>query len=228
MTSPVAPPLPLSRLMREGSQAEHTEAEGSSFMAALLDGRVAPAGYAAYLSAYAPVYAALERVGRTLADTGSPDPIAAAVWDPRLERGAALDSDLRAFGLDPAAVSAAPPLAAVRAYVDRLDEAAAWGGLFVAHHYTRYLGDLSGGQAIGRIIARTYGLEDGDGTAFYRFGAIGKSKPYKDSYRARLDALHLDAVDASRVLEEVRVAFRLNQAIFAELGEDLPRHLRAD
>lgn len=63
--------------MREGSQAEHTEAEASSFMAELLAGRVNKRGYAA---------------------------------------------------------------------------------LYIAHHYTRYLGDLSGGQAIGRM-------------------------PYKDAYR---------------------------------------------
>ncbi|UMG93276.1 biliverdin-producing heme oxygenase [Nocardioides sp. TF02-7] len=43
--------------------------------------------------------------------------------------------------------------------------------------------------------------------------------PYKDGYRARLDALGLSAEDVERVVAEVKVAFRLNQALFAELGE---------
>ena len=39
---------PLSTVMREGSQAEHTAAEGSSFMTELLAGRISEAGYAVY------------------------------------------------------------------------------------------------------------------------------------------------------------------------------------
>jgi hypothetical protein len=77
----------------------------------------------------------------------------------------------------------------------------------VAHHYTRYLGDLSGGQAIGRIIGREFGLDGGVGTAFYSFSEVPKPKLYKDAYRARLDALPLDDVQRARVL--ARLAPRL-------------------
>ena len=40
---------------------------------------------------------------------------------------------------------------------------------FVAHHYVRYLGDLSGGQIIARRLAPVY---DGLGLRFYSFGEI--------------------------------------------------------
>ena len=96
---------------------------------------------------------------------------------------------------------------------------------FVAHHYTRYLGDLSGGQAIGRILDRTFEL-DGAGIAFYAFPEIPKPKVYKDGYRARLDALGLTAEEQERVVTEVKTAFRLNQALFAELGENLEAYAR--
>lgn len=217
--------VPLSRLLREGSQAEHTEAESSSFMSSLLEGRMRSEGYAAYLLAMAPVYGALESVGRELVLGGTAqDPVAAAVWDPLLERGTALDSDLRYWVGDGwRARSSAGP--AVTAYVERLEESADSGGRFVAHHYTRYLGDLSGGQAIGRIITRTYDLQHGAGTAFYRFPGIAKPKPYKDGYRSRLDALALDAVQREDVLDEVRLAFRLNHAVFTELGAHLEEYL---
>ena len=43
----------------------------------------------------------------------------------------------------------------------------------LAHAYVRYLGDLSGGQFIRRKLAKTYGLEDGQGLTFYEFGKLG-------------------------------------------------------
>ena len=53
--------------------------------------------------------------------------------------------------------STPPPPTAYRARL--LEQAAEWAALLVAHHYTRYLGDLSGGQAIGRILDRTFELD---------------------------------------------------------------------
>ena len=93
----------------------------------------------------------------------------------------------------------------------------------VAHHYTRYLGDLSGGQAVGKVLDRTFGL-GGAGLAFYEFPM--RPKPYKDSYRTRLDGLGLDADEIGRAVDEVKVAFGLNQALFDELAENLPAYRR--
>jgi heme oxygenase (biliverdin-producing, ferredoxin) len=215
----------LSTAMREGSRAEHEAAEGSAFMADLLDGGLVAQAYTDYLLRYRVVYAALEQALRDHAA----DPLVAAVHDPALERLGAIDGDLAhwAPGADPAAPVDSP---AATAYRDRIVEAAdqaaaGWGGALVAHHYTRYLGDLSGGQAIGRVLDRTFDL-DGAGTAFYGFTDIPRPKPYKDAYRARLDDLGLDAADVDRIVAEVKVVFGLNQAVFAELGADLDRYRR--
>ncbi len=206
---------PLSALMREGSRVQHTAAETSSFMGELLAGRVNEKGYADYLLRLRKVYLALESVGRDLATN---DAIAAAVHDVALERLAAIDADLAVWapGVDTEAVESA----AADAYVARIEATRAWGGLYAAHHYTRYLGDLSGGQAIGRLLDRFFEL-DGDGVDFYEFTEIPKPKPYKDGYRARLDALDLDPAEKIRIVEEVQVAFGLNQALFEELGARL-------
>ncbi|TQL70112.1 heme oxygenase [Nocardioides albertanoniae] len=209
---------PLSTLMRDGSRAEHTAAEGSSYMASLLDGQVNEQGYADYLLRLRQVYAALESVGRDLAAT---DPIAAAVHDPVLERLAAIDADLDHWA--PGAVAVDSPAATT--YVARIEASREWGGLYAAHHYTRYLGDLSGGQAIGRTLDRTFEL-GGAGIAFYAFAEVSKPKPYKDGYRARLDGLGLDADQKARVVDEVKVAFGLNQAIFEELSGRLEAYRR--
>lgn len=205
----------LSSLLRTGSQAEHTAAESSSFMSELLAGRVNAAGYAHYLVLLRRVYEALEGTAATL----TMDPLAAAVIDPVIERLAAIDADLDHWGR----VEVASP--AADAYVDRIRASGSWGGLFVAHHYTRYLGDLSGGQAIGRILSREFGL-DGVGVAFYEFAGVPKPKLYKDAYRSRLDALPLDVAERERVLAEVKTVFSLNGGLFAELTTHLPTYAR--
>jgi heme oxygenase len=204
--------------MREGSQAEHRAAEASPFVSELLEGRVDEQGYAAYLRRLRVVYAALESAVRASHD----DPTVAAVHDPALERLAAIDADLDHWAPGGDRTVHSP---AADAYRARLRDATSWGGLLVAHHYTRYLGDLSGGQAIGRVLDRTFGL-GGRGLAFYDFPGIPRRKPYKDAYRARLDGLRLTTDERHRVVVEVRTAFRLNQALFAELGLDLAAYAR--
>jgi heme oxygenase len=210
---------PLSTAMRDGSKIEHEAAENSTFMSELLAGRINEAGYAAYLLRLRVVYDALESVGRTHHE----DPLVGAVHDQDLERLAALDADLDhwAPGGDREVDS---PAAA--AYAGRiLGTAPEWGGLYVAHHYTRYLGDLSGGQAIGRILDREFDL-GGRGIAFYAFPAVPKPKPYKDAYRARLDALGTTPEEKARIVTEVQAAFQLNRALFAELGDQLSQFAR--
>ncbi|MFT4288867.1 heme oxygenase (biliverdin-producing) [Nocardioides sp.] len=206
----------LSAAMREGSRAEHEAAEHSSFFEELLAGRINEAGYAAYLRRYRIVYAALEETTRASAG----DPAVAAVFDPGLERLALLERDLAFWD----SVTAADPVEspAATAYAARIRAAAAeWAPLLVAHHYTRYLGDLSGGQAIGRLLTRHFDLDGTAGVAFYDFASIEKPKIYKDGYRARLDALGLSEAEIGRVVEEVKLAFSLNQAIFEELGAQI-------
>lgn len=206
---------PLSVAMKEGSAVEHDAAEQSPFVSELLAGRVNAAGYADYLRRLRVVYDALERAVRNRRG----DPLVAAVYDPALERLAAIDADLEYW--EPGAPHEVESGAA-RNYGDRI-AGASWGGALVAHHYTRYLGDLSGGQIIGKFLDRTFGL-GGAGLAFYEFPV--RSKPYKDAYRDRLDELPLHGDDVVRVVDEVKAAFGLNQAVFDELGDNLPRYLR--
>lgn len=206
---------PFSVAMKEGSTAEHEAAEHSPYVSELLSGRVNRRGYADYLLRLRVIYEALEAAVRAHRD----DPLVAAVYDPSLERLAAIDADLSYWAPGAARQIDSP---AARAYRDRL-AGATWGGALVAHHYTRYLGDLSGGQAIGRILDRTFGL-DGAGLAFYDFPV--RAKPYKDAYRARLDDLDLDDDDIDRAVDEVRAAFNLNQALFNELAGNLTIYRR--
>lgn len=205
----------LSVAMKEGSAAEHDAAEQSTFVAELLAGQINEVGYAEYLLRLRVIYQALESAVRAHCD----DPLVAAIYDPALERVAAIDADLQHWAPGTGHDVDSP---AAQRYRDRVVEAS-WGGAVLAHHYTRYLGDLSGGQAMGRILGREFGLED-RGLAFYEFPV--RIKPYKDRYRDRLDGLALDPADVDRVVDEVRIAFGLNQAVFDELATELPRFRR--
>jgi len=203
----------LSVAMRDGSAAEHREAEGSEFVERLVAGELAVEGYVEYLVRLRTVYAALESVGQMLRN----DPIAGGFIDSDLDRVAAINADL-AYWAPEGAPSVVSP--AADAYAARILASAQWGGLYIAHHYTRYLGDLSGGQVIGKVLSRTFEL-DGRGVDFYEFTEIPKPKPYKDAYRLRLDGLALERADKDRVVDEVKVAFQLNHAVFEELAGQL-------
>lgn len=209
----------LSVRMREGSMAEHQDAENSTFMAALLNLELNAAGYAEYLARMLRVYQALEVTGRSLAD----HPVAGAVVDSALDRVAALKADLAFWsrGHGPKGISPATD-----AYEARILHTLSEPELYVAHHYTRYLGDLSGGQVIGKKLAREYGLVDGQGTEFYLFRQIPKPKIYKDRYRATLNTLPVTEAQADRIVQEVRRVFNLNGALFGELGTELADYRR--
>jgi heme oxygenase len=110
-------------------------------------------------------------------------------------------------------------LPATREYVARVSSI---GGIedvrLLAHHYTRYLGDLSGGQAIGVLVRRHYGLTE-EQTRFYLFAKIKAVVPFKENYRAAVDNLEITDEELLVLVAEVRAAFKLNQQLFIELGD---------
>jgi heme oxygenase (biliverdin-producing, ferredoxin) len=196
----------LSAVMRAASQEEHDVAERSPFFSELLGGGLGKEAYAAYLRRLRTVYAALEEAVRD----HRRDPLIAPFYDLGLERLPAIDADLRCW-CDGLAGSFDSP--AAESYRHRLESSS--GAALLAHHYTRYLGDLSGGQVIGHTLDRVFNL-GGTGLALYSFPMSPKS--YKDSYRNRLDTLNPPSEQVNIVLSEVKLAFRMNQALLDELG----------
>ncbi|UED83806.1 heme oxygenase (biliverdin-producing) [Streptomyces profundus] len=207
---------PFSTQIREASQAQHTEAENSTFMSDLLSGRLGVSAYRRYTEQLWFVYRALEGVTDTLAG----DPVAAPFLRPELFRTSALERDLDHLHEGADWRSSLRPLPATETYAARVLEVAnGWPGGYVAHHYTRYLGDLSGGQVIRSIAEKTWGFEHkGDGVRFYVFDGIANPASFKREYRALLDAVPVDAPERLRIVDECRRAFALNTALFADLA----------
>jgi heme oxygenase (biliverdin-producing, ferredoxin) len=211
-------PSPFSVVIRTASHQQHTEAENSSFMSDMLGGRLGVAAFRSYTEQLWFVYRALESAADALAE----DPIAGPFLrlHPRLARVPALERDLDHLS-GPGWRARLAPLPATEAYAARVAECAQGRpGGYVAHHYTRYLGDLSGGQVIRGTAEATWGFaRKGDGVRFYVFEAIGNPAAFKREYRALLDALPADDMEKQRVVDECKHAFSLNTAVFRELGE---------
>ena len=200
-------------MLRAATAPQHREAESRSFISRLMAGELNLGSYTAYLGQYAHIYQALEA---RVPSAGDPAPLG----DDSLARLAAIESDLRALGVDDWREQH-PALAATSAYVARLESLPRDDvPRYLAHHYTRYLGDLSGGQAIGALVARHYGATD-DQLAFYRFDAIESPVVFKRAYREAVDALDFSAEDDEALVDEARVAFELNAGLFDALDAHL-------
>ena len=206
--------ISFSAALRERTWGSHGDSEGAAFMTDLMKGRGTRDDYIALVAQHYFVYQALEAAAARFAN----DPAVIPFLSPALTRMPALEADLEfLLGAD-WSPRIAPLPTAVR-YVDRIDAIAAegWGGGFVAHHYTRYLGDLSGGQHIGKVMQRHFGFET-NGIGFYLFDEIANPSEFKSRYRDELDAADWDAAEQERVIGEVLLAYRLNTELFTDLA----------
>ncbi len=219
MTAPTEQQAPapgattLSDALRAGTREEHRAAERSAFVERLVDGRLPLAGYADLAAQQHAIYTALEAAGERLRTAGADGGLVMA----ELVRVPAIEADL-AHLVGPHWRDRVRVLPATAAYVERLHAVGGSLARYAAHAYTRYLGDLSGGQVLRTMLQRHHGLGEA-GVAFYDFPLVHRLKPFKDVYRERLDALDLTAAERDAVVAEAKVAFDLNRAVFADLAE---------
>lgn len=202
----------LSGLLRARTLPAHAEVERSPSMTALAEGRVTTEGLVALLSRLLPVYEALEAAAARC----SGDPRVGRFMRPELDRAARLRADL--LHLTGSADVVATPASC--AYAGRIAQVGAAG--FVAHHYTRCLGDLSGGQVVRASLERRLGLTDGAGASFFAFPGVRLAE-LRQEYRGWLDAAPFTEAEREELVEEALVAYRLNADIAAELDADLGR-----
>jgi heme oxygenase len=203
-----------SARLRDETRDYHERAESSPFIVAYFAGRMPIEGYAALQAQLWFVYQALESSAHELRG----DPVVGPFLDPRLDRLASLDVDLRAL-LGDDWRDRVEPGPATRAHADRIVELArTWPAGYVAHHYIRYLGDLSGGRALGARARRLYGLGE-DGVRFYRFDGIDSPREFKEAYRRLLDDAPWSEDERSHIVDEARAGFRMTEAMFRELDQ---------
>ncbi|GAB4582659.1 biliverdin-producing heme oxygenase [Nocardia sp. IFM 10818] len=208
---------PFSTLIRTATERQHEEAEHSTFMRDLLGGALGVEAFYRYTAQLWFVYAALEKHSAELAE----NPVAGPFIRPELARLQSLEADLAHLG-GAGWRDELTALPATAAYAARIEECArSFPAGYVAHHYTRYLGDLSGGQVIRGTAEKLWDLpKKGDGVRFYVFDGISNPAAFKREYREQLDQLPVGGPEVEQVLDEARLAFTLNTEVFRELGAE--------
>lgn len=209
--------MAFSEMIRLATAGAHRGAERNGFLMALLGGDLPVEAYGRLIVQHRSIYKALESFNWAMAQ----DEVAGEFVQDDVIRLPALDRDLNAvLGADWRDRPEAMPVPATLEYCDRIREVGHnWPAGWVAHQYVRYLGDLSGGFHVGARIESVFGLDASNGTAFYDFPKVDDPQAWKDAYRQRLDKAPWDDAERERVVEEILEAYRLNTAIFEQLGE---------
>ena len=204
--------MKFSKEIKEGTKKSHSAAENTAFVKSFLRGVISKESYRTLVSDLYFVYSALEEDFKIFKN----DPVLGALYLPELERVTALETDLRYY-YGPIWRSIVEPSEACQRYVNRIHEVAkSEPELLIGHHYTRYLGDLSGGQILKGIAQKALNLKD-EGLSFYEFGKIDDAKIYKTKYRSILDELPLTESQQNAIITEANYAFRLNMYMFEQL-----------
>ena len=205
--------MTFSKELKIGTKKSHSAAENTSFVRSFLRGVVSKESYKKLVSDLYFVYSAMEEEVENLKD----HPIIGQIQLSDLNRVDALEQDLR-FYYGPIWRSIITPSEACNQYVNRIREVAKnEPELLVGHHYTRYLGDLSGGQILKGIAKKALALGDGQGLKFYDFEKIEDAKAYKAGYRGILDGLPITEHQSNAIIVEANYAFRLNMYMFDTL-----------
>ena len=198
--------------LKEGTKESHSAAENTKFVASFLRGVVDYEEYRKLLTNFYYVYDTMEQRIRE-----TEDPMVQAIKSEDLERKEAIERDLEYYyGSD--WKDKQIPSEACNTYCHRINEIAEKDPyLLIAHHYTRYIGDLSGGKILKEIAARVLKPPVGKGLDFYEFPSIPDAKAFKQNYRAVLDNLGTDSSQENALITEANYAFRLNMYMFDEI-----------
>ena len=193
--------------LKEGTKVSHSAAENTKFVSSFLKGVVSRDNYKQLTANFYYVYRAMEEEIDKLDDF--------PLHDKLLNRTNKLEQDLRYY-YGVMWRDKIQPSQSTKNYVKRIQVIAQQTPyLLVAHHYTRYMGDLSGGQILASITKKALNLTT-EGLKFYEFD-IPNMKEYKDKYRQSLNDLNMSEVQTSMLIDEANYAFKLNMLLFDEL-----------
>lgn len=203
----------LASALRHSTMKVHKSAERCGFVKSLFHGTCSNKDYLQYLLSLQSIYAALEQ---GLKDNSSHADVAPIFFE-QLFRSQALKSDIVIWQAKEAAELRPKVRTAAQAYADRVRALAnSMPALLVGHAYVRYLGDLSGGQALAEALVRnghTSGLE------FYRFENV-EPMEMKNTFREALDKIGGQSPAlAIPICEEAELAFHLTSSLFTAIEE---------
>ncbi|CEP16478.1 hypothetical protein [Parasitella parasitica] len=219
----------LASAMKEGTKIVHAAAENNIFTKRFLSGSISTDEYGRYINSLYFIYK-YGIMREDLLAQHKENPIIKLAYFPfELTRESSLIKDLEYYyGKDRIAEltdfkNATP---AVKAYVKGLKDAAERNpALLIAHSYSRYLGDLSGGQILAKRLKKhvlkrdviNANWDSHRGLEFYHFEHILNHNEFKNLYRQRLDESPVTQYVKDLIVAEAIYSFELNIALFDEI-----------
>jgi heme oxygenase len=201
-------PISVVKALYLRTKTLHVEAERTGIIRDLLRGEADLEGYTLLLRNLLPAYRALEQGLERHRDSKGLRQIA----NFRLKRAPAIESDLVAI-CGKRWSHDLPLLDVGKLYASQIAKAAEGDGArLIAHAYTRYLGDLSGGRILQRLLARSLKLRPSE-LSFYDFPLFSDLDALKADYRKALDQAGAHAPNGDAIVEEGAVAFSQNIAL---------------
>ncbi|XP_046846198.1 uncharacterized protein LOC124439942 [Xenia sp. Carnegie-2017] len=194
---------------------KHRQTTKAPFIKAIMKGKLDVDSYKLFMYNMYFLYKVMEEEG----DRHREDPKVKHVYFPKeLRRTPEIIKDLEYYyGSD--WKGKMKPMTTIRKYIARLrqlgDEEPM---LLLAHQFTRYLGDMEGGQIMKKIVRKTFQLTGSNGVCFYEFANIPNLSDFKKVYRTHFDSLNLGKKDADRMVEESLKSFDFHIEFFAELA----------
>jgi heme oxygenase len=205
----------LIALLRGGTRELHVQAERSGIVRKILQGHASALGYAMYLRNLLPAYRMLE--GEL--DRHRSAPAIRNLVRPEIYRSHALELDL--LSIHGPQWRELPVLPSASRYERQISASTRAGALrLIGHAYTRYLGDLSGGQVMKRLLAKTLSL-NAEQMRFHAFPAIADIESFKCEYCSAIDLVGTMVDDVEPVIVEAKRAFELNIALSNEIAREV-------
>ncbi len=210
----------LASQLREGTKQSHTMAENTAYMKCFLKGIVEKEPFRKLLANLYFVYTTLEAELFRHRNHH----VVGFIYFPELNRQASLEKDL-AFYYGDNWREEITPSEAGKVYVDRIKEISNnEPALLVAHSYVRYMGDLSGGQALKNIVRSALSLPPDQGTNFHQFEtfpSVEARRWFKGRYRDALNSLPVDNKLIEKIVTEANAAFALNRDVMHSLEPEV-------
>ncbi|YP_003359246.1 heme oxygenase (plastid) [Cryptomonas paramecium] len=205
----------LATQLKEGTAKSHSLVENIKFIKMFISGVLTKTSYRKLLANLYFIYSSLENE----IDKHNSNPLIGPINFQTLHRKKSLEKDLKYY-YGENWKSLIKPSKATLIYTQRIEKISAHKPeLLIAHAYTRYLGDLSGGQLLKKITKKSLQLqEEGAGLDFYNFKNIENLQEFKKIYKDALNSLQLDRDCTNSIIAEANTAFKLNMSIFQEFS----------
>lgn len=200
--------------MKEETLEAHDESKDSGFAVTIMSGEWSPLAFVEWQRALYPVYNTLE----TVLKKNRKDPILSIFDHRKLDRSERILHDLATYGVDP--VLDPSPLPCVQDYVACVADTDGSTPRVLAYHYTRYMGDMIGGQVIARSMKEKYGMSD-DSLTCYDFKELGDLHHYRKNYKILIELLPWSDEEREQFVDEIKTAYKINAVLFEQLYDML-------